>query len=75
MVLYDGSASADRALAEALGLTRPILSDSGGAVFGRADPDGENPDSAFIPEDMTVPALAGIGYPARVEAVRSGASQ
>lgn len=75
MVMYDGTAEANMALAEELGLTFPILSDPGGEVFSRFNPDGETPQSAFIAEGMTVHTLDVIWYPALVEEVLYGESQ
>lgn len=72
MVMYDGSQQANMDLANELGLTIPILSDPGGEVFSRFNPDGETPKSAFIDKGMVVHTLDVIWHPGLVEEVLYG---
>jgi hypothetical protein len=72
MVMYDGTETTNRQLADELGLTFPILADPSGEVFSRFNSDGDTPESAFIAEGMSVHTLDVIWYPALIEEVLYG---
>jgi hypothetical protein len=72
MVMYDGSQQPNMDLAIELGLSFPILSDPGGEVFPRFNPDADTPESAFIDKGMVVHTLDVIWHPGLVEEILYG---
>ncbi len=67
MVMVDGSPDQNRALADELGLTFPVLSDTRMELFDRWDPSGETPSGTFLERGSVVSEIDVIWYPGMIE--------
>jgi peroxiredoxin len=67
MVMYDGSTEQNRALADELGLTFPVVSDTSMSLFDRWDPTGATPSGTFLDRGSVVSEIDVIWYPGLIE--------